>query len=373
MRDGETQPLGREVADRDGEQRGVPALRVETEGGDPPSHLALVEPVVLEIVEEIAGEPKLRRRDRQPAGELERERRLAVVQDEAILVAERPSVPSHLQHRPVSVRRHGELERPREGELASRVPLADRVAVVVDEAEAAAQPLAQDAQERLDAEAVQHRRSKSLVHLEGLGEALQLLVRQVRERRLRDRDERDVVRHGEHRETEPVGFADERLRNLVEAEPEAEAERRQPVLGEAGDVLDLALRRLADAESRGQQQLAAFEPRGRVGELGDVEPADLASESVRTGAHVEAESGDRRDLSDGQHARAFDIVANTLLPYACPCQNPMPRRPGLTRHAVHLCPRVWPARPLWRDRRRSDNRPNVRSRRDARIPHARRA
>ncbi len=51
-------PLG---AGGDRKQCGIAALRVEPERRDPARDLALVEPVVLEVLEQVAGEPELRR------------------------------------------------------------------------------------------------------------------------------------------------------------------------------------------------------------------------------------------------------------------------------------------------------------------------
>ena len=64
---GRADVLGLCRARGDREQRGVAALRVEPERRDPARDLALVEPVVLEVLEQVAGEPELRRRDRVAA------------------------------------------------------------------------------------------------------------------------------------------------------------------------------------------------------------------------------------------------------------------------------------------------------------------
>jgi len=61
-------------------------VRVEPERGDPAGDLALVEPVVLQVLEQVAGEPQLGRRDGMPARQLEGERGLAVVEHEPVVL-----------------------------------------------------------------------------------------------------------------------------------------------------------------------------------------------------------------------------------------------------------------------------------------------
>src|SRR5262245_59694440 len=130
-------------------------------------------------------------------------------------------------------------------------------------------------EQRLDAAALEHRLGEPLVHLERVPQALELLVREPCAGRLRDRDERDLVRHREYGEAELVGLLDERRRRLGEAEAEAEAETREPVLREAPEVGALRRRELADAEAGREEQLTTLKERGRIVQLGDVEPGHL--------------------------------------------------------------------------------------------------
>ena len=85
---------------RDREQRGVRMLGLQAERGDPAGDLALVEPVALEVVEQVPREAELGGRDGESAREVEGQRRAAVVEDEPVLVGERLSLPRDLQHRP---------------------------------------------------------------------------------------------------------------------------------------------------------------------------------------------------------------------------------------------------------------------------------
>ena len=66
---------------RDREQRGVRMLGLQAERGDPAGDLALVEPVALEVVEQVPREAELGGRDGESARELEGQRRAAVVED----------------------------------------------------------------------------------------------------------------------------------------------------------------------------------------------------------------------------------------------------------------------------------------------------
>ena len=75
-------PLG-----ADGEQRRVAPVGIEPECGDPPGDFAVVEPVVLQVFEEIAGESQLGRGHGMAARQLERECRLAVMENEPVVLA----------------------------------------------------------------------------------------------------------------------------------------------------------------------------------------------------------------------------------------------------------------------------------------------
>ena len=175
-------------------------------------------------------------RDGESARRTESRRRAAVVEDEPVLiVGERLSRPRDLRHRPRRRERSpGGSSAPSNESAAPACRSPSNPAVGVGEGEAAAEAVADDSEQRLDAGAVEHGR-QALVHGEGVRQTLGLLVGGVR-RRLRDGDERDVVGDGEHRKAEPVRLCDDGRGHVVEAEAEPEAERREAVLREPGDV-----------------------------------------------------------------------------------------------------------------------------------------
>jgi hypothetical protein len=169
--------------------------------------------------------------------------------------------------------------------------LADDAAVLVHERDRAADVVAEDGEERTYAPAFEHRFGQTLVHREGTFDSRQLLVREPRRDRLRQGDERHLVRHRQDRKAESLGFLDERCGRLGPPEADAEREPGEAVLGQPSRVLALRAGEIAETQSRGDQQLAAFEPRGRVGQLGDVHPADRIVEPGATGREAELEAG----------------------------------------------------------------------------------
>jgi hypothetical protein len=102
-------------------------------------------------------------------------------------------------------------------------------------------------------------------------EHLVAFVHQLRERALGDRDERQLVGNLEQRERALAGRCHERRRHALVRKARAEAEPRDVVVGEAVDQFALALRAV-ELHARRQQQLAAFQPRGGVDQLGAVHP-----------------------------------------------------------------------------------------------------
>ena len=266
--------------------------RVETERRHSTLCLALVEPVAFEILEQVAREAQLGRAHGAAARKLEAERRLPVVEDEPVVLAERLTVARGLEHG-VAER---ELERVRERRTAAAVALRERPPALVDERERAAEVAADDREQRLEAAPGEDGVGEALVHLQGAREALELLVRKTRPGRLRDRDERDLVGDADDREAELVRLLDERGRGFREPEAEPEAEPREPVVREAAQVRPLRRGELADPEAGREQELAALEERRRVLELRDVEPCDLVREALRARRDREAEPVELDDL-----------------------------------------------------------------------------
>jgi hypothetical protein len=292
--------LSREAVARNGEKRRVIAVGLEPEGGHPARSLAVVEPVVLQILEQVAGKAELGRAHRAPAGELEGERRLSVVKDEPVVLAEVPALARCLERHHLAGGDHWKLECAFEAKAIPCVALDDHAAALVDESEAATEVVADDGQERLQPTALEHRRGEALVHLECTGGLLELLVGEMRDGRLRDRDERNLVRDGQDRERQGVAFLHDRRRHGRKAEADSEAEPCEAVLGEPANVCPLRRHHLAHAEARGEQELSALEELRRVSELGNVQPADLVPKAVSARGDGQAEPGELRDLLDRQ-------------------------------------------------------------------------
>ena len=82
-----------------------------------------------------------------------------------------------------------------------------------------------------------------------------------------------------------------------------------PCLREPADVRSLRRRRLAHAEARREEELAALEPLRRVGEFRDVQPADLVLEPLGARRHLELELGQLSEVPHRQHVGPLDIRA----------------------------------------------------------------
>ena len=139
------------------------------------------------------------------------------------------------------------------------------------------------------------------MHFERPLEPGQLLVRQLCRDRLRERDERDLVGHRHERKVQPLGLVGERLRRVGPAEADPECKAGDSVSRQAADVLALGSRELADPEPGRDQQLTALEPRRRIRQLRDVDPADRVRGAARARRKLQTEAGQRCDVSDGEH------------------------------------------------------------------------
>ncbi len=230
-----------------------------------------------------------------------------MVEHEPVVLPELTTVARGLEDGTAAQR---QLERRLERRATAGVPLREHASPLVEQRERAPEVAAHDRQERLHAAALEHGLREALVHLERPRQALELLVREPRAGGLRDRHERHLVRHADDGEAERVRLLHERRRDLREAEPQAEAEPREPVLREPAQVGALRRRELADAETGREEQLAALEKRGRIVQLGDVEPGHLVGQTVRAGGDGEAEALELGDVANGQHS---DIRAKARL------------------------------------------------------------
>ena len=251
-----------------------------------------------------------------------------MVEDEPVVLLERPPFPRGAQRGGLAVGDDRELERVVEARVSPGVTLAEDAAVLVHQGEAAVEVAADDAEQRLDAAPADDRVGEPLVHGQRARLLLELLVGEVREGGLRDRDEGHLVRDRQHGERELVRLPDDRFGNVGEPEADAEAEAGDAVAGEPPDVRALRGRRLAEAEPRGQQELAALEPPGRIGQLRDVEPADGVLQPLGARGHGQLEIGQGRQIAHRQHVVPFDTVAKRYAETGRLATGNPPRGPG---------------------------------------------
>ena len=129
--------------------------------------------------------------------------------------------------------------------------------------------------------------------------------RPQREHRLRDGDERHPVGHGEQRHADGLARRRQRFRHhlVAQARPEAQPERGHPRRVEVRDVVVVAVQQQPDRE----EQLAALQPRPRLGELGDRGRRDLPIQPAAARGHLQAQ---RRIGDQLGHRRHVAIVAS---------------------------------------------------------------
>ncbi len=162
-----------------------------------------------------------------------------MVEHEPVVLGELAARLARAQRRDLPVRDDGQLEHVLAGVEPGAVALADDAAGLVDERERAADVVAEDREQGGRAASFEHGVGQPLVHLERPFDARELLVRELRGDRLRQRDERHLVGHGHEREAELLGLVGERLRRLGPPEADTEREPREPVSGQAAHVLAL--------------------------------------------------------------------------------------------------------------------------------------
>src|SRR6185503_13400348 len=125
------------------------------------------------------------------------------------------------------------------------------------------------------------------------------------------RDERGRVGHLEEREVAFLRLVDQGFGQLVVGEAGAEAEPGEVVVGEPADEGPHLARRV-ERYAGGQHQLAAREPRGRVLELGDVDPAHRRLRCAAPGREVEAEFVEQ--ALDGEHPGTYRRIRRPASP-----------------------------------------------------------
>src|SRR5262249_20281308 len=151
--------------------------RVESEGGEPPVDLAVVEPVMLQVLEQVPCQPELGRRDGAASGEFEGHGGLSVMEDEQVVLVEAVATRPALEDgRSLAVAADGELERRGRGMCRPSVPsLPEQTSAAVDDAKAAAETVVEGVQQRFEAAPLEDERRQPLVHRERVRHQLELL------------------------------------------------------------------------------------------------------------------------------------------------------------------------------------------------------
>ena len=120
-------------------------------------------------------------------------------------------------------------------------------------------------------------------------QGLVLLVDEVRERLLGDRDERHLVRHLEQREAELLGLVDGPPAGSRRARARCRSRGRRGGGRTSRRTYSRCSALVREAQAGRQQQLAAGHPWSRVGQLADVDPADRRLRAGPAGNQLEAD------------------------------------------------------------------------------------
>jgi hypothetical protein len=161
--------------------------------------------------------------------------------------------------------------------------------------------------------AVHHRAGEDVLRVDGPLEHVVLLGEQPGEHGLGDRDERHRVGDLEHREPEPVGRRRQRPRQAIEAEPEPHTQAGEARFGEPLHVRALFRGVRPDPGARGEQELAALQPRRGVLELAEMDPPDGPIRPRLSRTQTERESRDGEDVSDRE---GHDAIVRVVQPRA---------------------------------------------------------
>ena len=188
------------------------------------------------------------------------------------------------------------------GELTAEAAPGEPLAAAVEDRDRAADRGGDRGDDLLEAALFQHQPLEPALDRDSPLQHLVLLVDEAGEGLLGDRDERRRVGDLEQREVALLGLVDQRFRQFFVAEPGPEPEAGEVVIGEQGDELALLGRRL-ERDPRRQHQLAAGEPRGRVLELGDVDPPHRGRCPGHPGGQVKAQLVEK--ALDGEHSNAY--------------------------------------------------------------------
>ena len=174
------------------------------------------------------------------------------------------------------------------GELAAEAAPGEPLAAAVEDGDGAADGGGDRRRDFLQAALLEDQPLEPPLHGDAALQHLVLLVDEPGEGLLGDRDERRRVGHLEQREVALLGLVDQRFRQFGVAEAGAEAEPGEVAVGQQADEGAL-LGGAVERDAGGQHQLAAGEPRRRVLELGDVDPANRRGGRLGAGGEVEVE------------------------------------------------------------------------------------
>ncbi len=136
----------------------------------------------------------------------------------------------------------------------------------------------------------------------------QAIAREARGDRLGDRDEGDRIGHLEHRERVTLRPPEDRARDLVMAEAESESEPPHAGGEQPANVRAVGRGGLPDPHAGRQQQLAAGQPRGRIGQLGRVHPPNRMIEPSLARRDGQAEAGELKQVTHYDRQGHFSLV-----------------------------------------------------------------
>ena len=292
---------GRGIVDGEDEYR---RLFADAEGLEPAAQLDRVHQAAERPGEHVARQPSLGLAGDPPAHQLERDDRHRLLQDQPLEVPQAAGVADDHHprlRRPAARRDHRMGQRPPGergmrghervpvagvpgdlaadaadrlgGELAAEAAPGEALAAAVEDRHRAAHRGGDGSGDLLQPAFLQYQPLEPPLDRQPALQHLVLLVDEAGERLLGDRDERGRVGDLEEREGALAGLVDERLGQPLMAEAGAEAEPRQVAVGEVGDEGALLVVGV-ERDAGGQHQLPARQPRRRVLQLGDVDPAD---------------------------------------------------------------------------------------------------
>src|SRR5881394_247375 len=187
-------------------------------------------------------------------------------------------------------------------ELATKAAPSESLAAAVEDRHRAANRRGDRRHDLLQAALFEDQPLEPALYSDTALQYLVLLVDEASEGFLGDRDERGRVGHLEEWEIPFLCLLEQRFRHFFVVEAGAEAKPSEVVLGEQADVGAL-LGGAVERDAGGQHQLAAGKPRGRVLQLGDMDPAQRRLGRARARGEVEADLV--QQALHSEHQRAY--------------------------------------------------------------------